>query len=501
LNRLGDFWPVAASFAETIPANDRLRAIAAIDALPATSLLEGLKETVGDAGARRVLMIRVRLARGEDDLAVSLFEAALDSARNPESLTFRPIAALGREEPSSEGEADVEERRGRAGEGDEETSDRPNSGVSLLRALRASFLSARKGPLIQPLVVAWLDERIQSEPAVLDYWGMRLEIGNAAERLDVGERLFRAYRRGDIAADQHADLVTLLVRDSKELAAPWIERANSSWSSFSEVERHAGWLRAVGLTREAALYMAEARAKSLFQRAEEIRAFDFWRRNIDAGGRGPEAWQPALRFWRETPDRIGEPLQARLREHSFDVLSARATLRRPTAVSPQLALLAARALRDVEDLYDLDVSSDQSLLRLRAVRSLLDRPRAARAMGGSLPPEPVASDLTRRRFRTADVDAALADLARLAAANRDGPALRSALDLLADREWAGARALRTELAAAQVEPPMVSHRVVGGRSLLYRPRDLTFGLVSQIVEADLSRRARTSPPPQPPGPR
>lgn len=204
---------------------------------------------------------------------------------------------------------------------------------------------------------------------------------------------------------------------------------------------------------------------------------------------------------REPPDNTSEPLQARLREHSFDVLSARAALRRPTALSPQLALLAARALRDVEDLHDLDVSSDQSLLRLRAARSALARPRAARALGGFLPPESVVSDLTRRRFRAADVDAAVADLARLASANGDGAALRSALELLADRKWAGARTLRIELAANLVDPPVVSHRVVGGRSLLYRPRDLTFALVSQIVEADLSRRAQSPPPPQPPGPR
>jgi len=148
----------------------------------------------------------------------------------------------------------------------------------------------------------------------------------------------------------------------------------------------------------------------------------------------------------------------------------------------------------------LDVSSDLSLLRLRSARSLLDRPRAAKTMGGSLPPESAASDLTRRRFGIADVDAALADLARLASANGDAAALRSALDLLADRKWAGARTLRTELAAALVEPPVVSHRVVGGRSLLYRPRDLTFAVVSQIVEADLSRRLHNPPPPQPPGP-
>ena len=172
-------------------------------------------------------------------------------------------------------------------------------------------------------------------------------------------------------------------------------------------------------------------------------------------------------------------------------------MRRPTALSPQAALLAARALRDVEDLYDMDVSGDQSLLRLRAARSLLDRPRAAKAMGGFLSPESVAADLTRRRFKTADVDRALVDLARLASANGDGDTLRSALDLLALRRWTGARALRAELAEGLVEPPMVSHRVVAGRSLLYRPRDLTFAVVSQIVQADLSRRSQNPPPAQP----
>ena len=110
-------------------------------------------------------------------------------------------------------------------------------------------------------------------------------------------------------------------------------------------------------------------------------------------------------------------------------------------------------------------------------------------------------DLTRRRFTAADVDAALADLSRIAAALGDRNELGRCLDVLADRKWAGASALRKELASALVEPPMVSHRVVSGRSLLYRPRDLTFGLVSQIVEADLSRRAQNPAPSAPQGAR
>ena len=92
---------------------------------------------------------------------------------------------------------------------------------------------------------------------------------------------------------------------------------------------------------------------------------------------------------------------------------------------------------------------------------------------------------------------ALGDLARLAAANDDRSMLRGALDLLADRKWEGARALRAELDRIPTEPPTVSHRMVAGRPMLYRPRDLTFGLVSRIVQYDLSTAARDPQPDQP----
>jgi len=497
LNRLGDFWPAASSWAQSVPVNDRLRIMAAIDALPNLSLLDAVPETVGDAWARRFLMLRLRLARGEDDLAVALFRVTLEALQTPESLVFKPILANPSEEESNLAEGDVESARTGYGETDEEPTPEPNPRLKTLHALRAPFLAAGKAALIQPDVVAWLDREIEETPDSLDFWGSRLQVSAPAERPEIVERLSRAYRRGDIATYRQGEITALLVHGAKELAAPWIQHAQPFWSSFHAVERHAGWLNDVGQTREAALYLTEARAKSLFARAEEIRAFDIWRRSIDAGGAGPDLWKDALRFWRENADTIAAPLQARLKDHSFDVLSARAALRRPTPISPAFASLASRALRDVDDLGFLDVSSDEAFLRLRAARSLLGKPRAARAIGGVLAPESVAADLARRRFKAADIDAAIADLARIAAGRGERRELSNALNLLADRKWSGVLDLRTELASALVEPPMVSHRVVGGRSLLYRPRDLTFGLVSQIVQADLSKRAQ---PPSVPSP-
>jgi len=365
-----------------------------------------------------------------------------------------------------------------------------NTGVRTFEALRAPFVSARKTGLVQGDMEAWLDQQIEDLPYDLDYWGLRFKVAAPSDRPEVLERLNRSYRRGDIATYRHGEITALLVREARELAAPWIARTASLWSAFAAVERHAHWLADTGQKREAALYLAEARGKALFERAEEIRSFDLWRRWIDASSGAPEPWERALRFWRENPEAIGGALQARLLDHSFDTLSARAALRRPTALSPPLASLATRALRDVDDLGFIEVASDEAFLRLRAARSLVASPRAARSVAGSLSADAVAQDLTRRGFKAADVDAALADLARIAAGLGDRAALARSLDLLADRKWPGVRDLRAEFASALVEPPMVSHRVVEGRSLLYRPRDLNFGLVSQIVQADLSKGTR-----------
>jgi len=486
LIRLGDFWPAAAAWAETVPAHDRGRAIAAIDALPDTAGLDALPGSMGDPSARRVLTIRVRLARGEDDLAAALFKTALSDEEPTPALVFRPIPAFAE---SAESDGDVPSVRTSWG-GDEEMPLEPDARVTRLYALRAPFLAAGKGALVEAYAATWLDGHLENEPDALDHWGARLAIAPTSDRPSIVERLSRAYRRGDIATHRHGEIVAMLVRDARDQASPWISRAQPFWSSFPAVLRHAEWLSRVGRGREGALLMAQARGKVLFTRAEEIRAFDTWRRSIEAGGGGPEGWKQALRFWRENPETIAEPLETRLVDHPFDILSARAALRRPNAMPPPLAFLAGRALRDVDDLGFIDVASDESFLRLRAARSLIATPRAARTIAGFLSAESLALDLARRRFSAADVNGALADVARIAAGTSDRAELARALDLLGERKWPGARALRAELASALVEPPNVSHRVVSGRSVLYRPRDLTFSLVSQIVRADLARRAQ-----------
>ena len=142
----------------------------------------------------------------------------------------------------------------------------------------------------------------------------------------------------------------------------------------------------------------------------------------------------------------------------------------------------------------MTTAADEQLLRFRLSRSLRAEPRAAHAVLNGLTADTLASDLVRRRFRATDVNAALADFARLAFANEDRVQVTSALRILSDRKWAGARDLRAEFSNAEVEAPEVAQRIVNGQARLYRPRDLSFALVSEIVASDLSKRAQAKAP-------
>ena len=484
LLKLGEFWRIASTWAQSLPVTARAQAVDAIDALPDTTRLDALPPTNEQSGARTTLLIRSHLSRGDEEAAVSLFRDALRSIHSAEGLALRaiPIAT----EPESDGEPEVDLVEGGYGRAYEHDAE---SGVTMaLRALREPFLVANKAALVQRDLDEWLDAAIDREPGTMDYWKLKLQIAPESTRATTVDRLRRSYRRGDIATYRHAEITAMLVETAPAQAAPWIDAAQSFWYDFDNVRRHAQWLASTGRSSDAAVYVAGAREKQLLDRGNEIRAFDLWRRWAEPDPSGPETWKQALRFWCLDATAILAPLDARLREHPFDILSARATLRRPTAAPAQLAFRAIRALKDAGGLDVISLHEDEHLLRLRAARSLKEQPKAASAIGGDLSPRVVAADLERRRFRALDIDAALVDLATIAFANADRAAVEQALDLLDERKSAEARVLRAAFAAAPREAPVVTHRVTDGVARLLRPRDVTFAVVSSLVESHLSKR-------------
>jgi hypothetical protein len=86
------------------------------------------------------------------------------------------------------------------------------------------------------------------------------------------------------------------------------------------------------------------------------------------------------------------------------------------------------------------------------------------------------------------VDAALADVARIASRGGDARTRDETLAVLVDRKAAGMKTLRAELAeAARPEAAPAPFRLVSGRPLPYRPKDLDWPVLTLALQAEESR--------------
>jgi hypothetical protein len=133
----------------------------------------------------------------------------------------------------------------------------------------------------------------------------------------------------------------------------------------------------------------------------------------------------------------------------------------------------------------VDVDTDAALVQLRIARGLLAAsPRAAATALASDDPRRIASDLVRRRLRRAEVDAALADVARIAGRTGEPVRAQTAIALLADRKSSAVKTLRAELRELEEPQAPQAFRVVNGAPLPYRPRDLTFSVLASAVATE-----------------
>jgi hypothetical protein len=234
---------------------------------------------------------------------------------------------------------------------------------------------------------------------------------------------------------------------------------------------------------DGAKVLFEDRRRSAWEAREEAQAFDTWRRlgaPVPADVKAPADWVEALPAWAGKAEAVVGPLGVRLKAHPLDVLSARAALRSPAAADEDALLRAGLALGTA---HRTDGDGDRLLLRLRAARGLL--PRSAEAAHWALEgasPDALARLLVQRRFRSADINGALVDAARIARKVGHENGVKEALGLLTDRNAPGVKALRAELAVPEA-PPSAYHQV-DGRPAPIRPRDLTWSLLSNVIKAE-----------------
>jgi hypothetical protein len=477
LAKLGGPWPHAASWLERQPVSERLAVLKAMEEAlkPGTSNPE-LFARMTHAGSDDVadlLAVRVRLARNEAAAALGLADGMLAQLRQSENLSFTvPERLVDASDSGDEDEAAPMPVPSTAGD---PTVDR-------LRAWLAPFRDAKASSPLEARLRTFLKARRQDGTTSLPAWKLAFELAPPTEAADLGRELDEAWFRGEVQAEELGPLTETLATSLPAEAPRWLAR----WPrrpGFATTAQRAAILMALKRPAEGAKALFDGRRRAAWEAREEMQAFDGWRRMgapVPTDEKAPQAWSEALPAWEGKAEAVVGPLGARLRIHPLDVLSARAALRSPSAADEDALLRAGLALGSGAR---SEGEGERILLRIRAARGLLPRSaEAARWALEGVSPEGMARLLVQRRFRTADINGALADAARIARKVDNDRDVREALRLLTDRNAPNAKALRAELAVAEA-PPSTYH-VVNGRPAPIRPRDLTWSLLSSIIKAE-----------------
>jgi hypothetical protein len=476
LAKLGGPWPHAITWLERQPISERLPVLKAMEEALKPSANAELFARLTHTGSDDVadlLAVRVRLARGEANVALDLAESMLAELRRGDALAFTvPDRLLEGSEGGEEGEeASTPEL---VGAGDPI--------VDRLRGWLKPFREAKAAASLEARLRTFLKSKRQEGTTTLPAWKLAFELAPATEAPGLGQELEEAWFRGEVRAGELGPLTETLATSLPSEAPRWLARWPRS-HSFPATAQRAAILVALKRPADGAKALFESRRRCAWEAREEVQAFDTWRRMgapAPVDGKAPAAWADALPAWAGKAEAVVGPLGIRLKAHPLDLLSARAALRSPAAAEEDALLRAGLALGSADR---PDGDGDRILLRIRAARGLL--PRSANAAQWALEgtsPDGMARLLVQRRFRTADINGALADAARIARKMGNENGVKEALRLLTDRNAPSVKALRAELAVPEA-PPSAYH-LVDGRPAPIRPRDLTWSLLSNVIKAE-----------------
>ena len=477
LVKLGGPWPHAIAWLERQPISERLSAVRVLDeTLKSTTTNPDLFTRLAHTGSDDVadlLAVRVRLARGETNPALALADNMLAELRRGDALTFTvPDLPTESTAGGEEGEETVPPGRVSA----------EDPMVERLRAWLKPFRDAQAAAPLEARFRTFLKTKRQEGTTPLPAWKLAFELAPATETSGLSQELEEAWFRGEVPAEELGPLTETLATSLPSEVPRWLARWSRRYT-FVDSTRRAAIYGLLKLPVDGAKALFEGRRRCAWEAREETQAFDAWRRMgapapIDL--KAPSAWTEALPAWTGKAEAVVGPLGVRLKTHPLDVLSARAALRSPAAAEEDALLRAGLALAAFNRSGG---DGDRLLLHLRAARGLLPRSaEAARWALQGLSPEGIARLLVQRRFRTADINGALADAAGIARKVGDEDGVKDALRLLTDRSAPNVKALRAELAVPEA-PPSV-YRLVEGRPAPIRPRDLTWSLLSNVIKAE-----------------
>jgi hypothetical protein len=501
LRRLGGLWPHAADWLERQRTADRSLALAALEALPDAAAFEALLARQAEDDVVRRLRLRILLAQGEDARALGLVDALLADLSSGAPLAYEPPSPAPAEEAGYEGEVESEgeEAAEEPVESAAPTTAPTDALVARLEGWLAPFREVGRAAAVEDRFRTLLSGRRADGPVSIDAWRLALELTpSPAERAALLGDIEHAWIRGDWSPEGLGPLVLVLARLAPEEAPRWLRRWPATFD-YAHIARRARVHEVLRNPRTTMTVLADGRRRGLWSAADEVRAFDAWRRAalsasapaVALASVDPAAWTAALPFWKGKPDRIVAALGRHLAAHPYDLRAARAALRSADGGEEEALRRAALALDDptMEDLGGLE--SDAALLRLRIARGLLSASsmgRAAHLALGHVDPAGLARDLGRRRMARAQIEAALFDVARIGTRASDAALVERTMAVLIDRKASNLRAVRAELRVlGRPDAPPAPFRVTGGAAAPYRPRDLTWAVVAAVLAAEEAR--------------
>jgi hypothetical protein len=475
LRRLGGLWPFAGDWLQNQPVPNRIEALDAVQEVqdPAVAqprLLAMLAE--GPAtDLSRLLTVRALMARGANDRALAVVDEVLKDMRGTPTLAFSVPNPGPVPEPGEEG-------------GTEEMDAAPETSaadpmVDRIQVWLVPFAGSRLAEPVQERFRTLLRERRDQGPVPSSAWSLALTLAPAGERDSLIRELDQAWFRGEIPADQLGPLARTLATVQPAQVSLWLSRWPRTLAADQARERGA-ILALVKDPAGATRILADTRSQAIWNLEDEIQSFDDWRRWAGPDSPGPAYWREAMALWASKPPSLKDRLQA----HPQDVLAARSALRTLAPLDAETAFRVAQVLTRNRRRPESDREGDQALLQLKAARQVLGRSwRAAQATLGPWALDTELQLLIKRRYKSAEINQTLADLARLASKAGNGPVAQAALGLLTERKAADLPALRAALAAdAQVRPE--TFRIQDGQAKPLRPRDLSWEMLAKVLKAE-----------------
>ena len=359
----------------------------------------------------------------------------------------------------------------------------PDALVNRLQNWLAPFKEAKKSATVEERFRKLLKERRDEGAVSTAAWKLAFNLVPAADAKALGDELEAAWFRGEVQPDQIGSLSEAIAGPLPAETPKWLARWPRAFT-YGQAHARAAILARLKQNGEASRVLVESRRRAIWGERDEVLAFEEWRRLgalTAPQEKAPATWLAAHQVWNAKSD---PALLARLKAHPNDVLSARSALRSLAPLDEETAAWVALCTSMARSHSGFTVDGDGTLMRLRAARGLrVSSPRAAQKALLNLSPEEFLRLATERRLKTADVNLALADLARIAHRSGDEARGRSIVGVLADRNAAAGKSLRAELKPDLSRGPD-AFRLVNGRPAPIRPRDLTWPMLANLLQVE-----------------